>query len=154
MNLRRIFREIGNWFKRLPQNVVTLVPIAINVVEGIKKVMDSPIDDVILFIIKNAIPGSADDVIIDKTKVLLEEWIPKILIILRGIDEVSGTKTEDEILNDIISDINTLNDESKAAFYHNFATLILEKLTDGKLTKSECIILTEYYYKNNVGNAS
>lgn len=146
--LKRLFKKIGEWYNTLTNNVKVLVPIAINVVEGIKKVMDSPVDDIILSIIKTAIPGTADDVIIDQAKKILEEWIPKILLILYALDEINEISSKEEQLKYVLSHFKLANDDVKVSFYHNFATLILEKLADGKLTRSECIILTEYYYNN------
>ena len=51
----------------------------------------------------------------------------------------------------IIAAINMSPDEIKNAYYHTFAVLILEKISDGKLTWSESVQIAEYYY-NNIRN--
>ena len=42
------------------------------------------------------------------------------------------------------------NEQISGAFYHSLASLILEKLSDGKLTWSESVLIAEFYYKNKI----
>jgi hypothetical protein len=62
MKLKEILKKITDWVKNLYQktddDLKKYVPIAINIVNGIKKFMDSPADDVILSLVEMAIPGS------------------------------------------------------------------------------------------------
>lgn len=145
--IKRIFKKIRDWYVGLTIDVKQYIPIAINVVEGIKKFMESDVDDIIAEIIKMAIPGNVDDIIIDNVKEILEEWIPIILNRLSIIDK-REIRSEEDFVKVNLHALKNSNIDMKHAFYHNFATLILQKLLNDKLTKSECIILTEYYYVN------
>ena len=46
----------------------------------------------------------------------------------------------------ILDAINMSPDEIRNAYYHTFCVMILEKISDGKLTWSESVLLAEYYY--------
>lgn len=143
---------IGNFlrslFAGLNKGVKKLVPIAIAIVQGVKTVMDSPVDDVIAEIIKKAIPGKADDVLIDKITVTVQEWIPKILLELKLIESINNIEGTNEQLKAILNQLKLSSDETKNIVYHGLATLILEKLADGELSWSDSIMVSEYYYKN------
>jgi hypothetical protein len=71
--IKKVWEYIKNLYAQLVDKTRQYVPIAINVVEGVKSVMDSPVDDVVLGIIKVAIKGQADDVIIDKVQAVVKE---------------------------------------------------------------------------------
>lgn len=143
-----IFRSIARLFNKLKSEVKKLVPIAINIVEGIKSVMDSPVDDILATIIKNAIPGDADDILIDKITKVVKEWIPKVLIELKMVESVAGIDDQNEQLKAILSQFKLSSDETQNIFYHGLCSLILEKLSDGKLSWSDSIIISEYYFRN------
>lgn len=135
-------------FDFLESKTKKLVPVAINVVQGLKAVMDGPVDDVLAFIIKTAIKGQTDDVIIDKTTATVKEWIPKILFELELINSIANIEDQNEQLQAILNQINLSSDEKKKIIYHGLASLILEKLSDGKITWSDSVAISEYYFKN------
>jgi len=144
----RILRRIGTLFQGLKKETKRMVPIAINVVEGIKKVMDGPVDDIVLAVVKNAIHGSADDLLIDKVQAVVKEWLPKILLELKMVEGIAGIEDQNEQLQAILAQFKLSSDESKNIFYHGFCSLILEKLSDGKIDWSDSILISEYYFKN------
>lgn len=146
----RIIRRIASLFQSLRSETKRLVPIAINVVEGIKAVMDSPVDDVLLEVLKRAIPGTADDVLIDKIKEVVKEWLPKIILELKLVEGISQIEDQNEQLKAVLAQFKLSSDESKNIFYHGFCSLILEKLSDGKLSWSDSIVISEYYFMNVV----
>lgn len=146
--LGNFFKWAGKLFKGLSYKTKQLVPIAIAVVEGIKAVMDSPVDDIILFVIKRAIPGNADDILIDKIQSVVKEWLPKILLELKKVDSIAGIEDQNEQLKAILAEFKLSSDESQNIFYHGFCSLILEKLSDGKITWSESLLISEYYFQN------
>ena len=110
--------------------------------------MDSPVDDIITFVIKNAIPGSADDVLIDKINATVKEWLPKILIDLNIANAIANINDPNKQLQAILEQLKLSSNETKNIFYHGFCSLILEKLSDGELSWSDSTAIAEYYYKN------
>jgi hypothetical protein len=149
----RIIRRIASFYQSLKSETKRLVPVAINVIEGLKAVMDTPVDDVILEILKKAIPGTADDVLIDKIKGVVKEWLPKILLELKMVESVANIEDQNEQLKAILAQFKLSSDETKNIFYHGFASLILEKLSDGKLSWSDSIVIAEYFYKHELSNS-
>jgi DNA polymerase III delta prime subunit len=146
--IANIWNKIKDLYNSLIGTSKKYIPIAINIVEAIKKVTDSPVDDIILSIVKAAIPGTADDVMIDKVKDTVEKWLPKILLELRLWQSVSNIEDQNEQLQAILKEINLSSDETKSIIYHGLAALILEKLSDGELSWSDSVAISEYYFKN------
>lgn len=146
--LQKIFSKIGLFFTGLKAETRRLVPIAVTVVNTIKGIIDSPVDDILAQIIKAAIPGDADDVLIDKVHAVVKEWVPKILMELNSINTIAGIEDQNEQLKAILAEFKLSTNETKNIFYHGLCSLIIEKLSDGKLTWSESIIISEYYVKN------
>jgi hypothetical protein len=110
--------------------------------------MDSPVDDIITSILKVAIPGDADDILIDKITAVVKEWIPKILLELKMVEAVANIEDQNEQLAAILGQFKLSSDESKNIFYHGLCSLILEKLSDGKIDWSDSVVISEYYFKN------
>ena len=150
----RLIRKIASLFQSLKSETKRMVPIAIKVVEGVKLAMDSPVDDIVLSIIKGAITGIADDILIDKVKKVVEEWLPKILKELKMVEGVSNIENQNDQLKAILAEFKLSSDETKSIFYHGFCSLILEKLSDGKINWSESIIISEYYFVNIYKNGT
>lgn len=146
--ISNLWNSIKKLYASLNSTSKKMIPIALNIVEGVKKVMDTPTDDIILTIVKNAIPGTADDVIIDKVKSVVEEWLPKVLLELQVANSIAGIEDPNEQLKAILAQLKLSSDETKAIVYHGLASLILEKLSDGKLSWSDSTAIAEYYYKN------
>jgi len=105
--MKRLILKIAKWVKKILKKLdkasKKLIPIAINVVQAIKKIMDSPVDDVIKYICKFVIPGDADDKLYQKLKDILEEWIPKILLQLNMVESINNI--EDTKLYQKLKDI-------------------------------------------------
>lgn len=116
--------------------------------------MDGPVDDVILSIVKAAIPGDADDKLIDKVHKTVEEWLPKILLDLNLINSVANIEDRNEQLKAILAQLKLSSDETKNIFYHGIAALILEKLSDGKFDWTDATAVAEYYYQHEVKEAA
>lgn len=146
--LKKIWNAIRNLYDSLVGNTRRYVPVAIRIVEAIKSVVDSPVDDIILGIVKLAIPGDADDKLIDKVKETVERWLPKILLELRLVDSIANIEDPNQQLQAILAQLKLSSDETQAIVYHGLASLILEKLSDGELSWSDSVAIAEYYYKN------
>jgi hypothetical protein len=116
--------------------------------------MDSPVDDVILGIIKGAIPGDADDKVIDKVKSVVEKWLPKVLLELQVIDAVSGMDNVNDQLNAILAKIKLASNETQNIIWHGLASLILEKLSDGEISWADSVAISEYAFQNIINKKS
>lgn len=146
--LKKIWETIKNIYNHLIGDTQKYVPIAINIVEGMKKVMDTPVDDVVLEIIKVAIPGDADDKVIDKVKSVVETWVPKVLLELKIVNSIAGITDVNAQLQAILAEVKKLCPETQAILWHGFASLCIEKLSDGKITWSDGVALAEWFFQN------
>lgn len=148
--IAKIWNKVVAFYDSLVGRTRKYVPVAINVVEGIKKVMDGPVDDVVLAIISAAIPGDADALMIKKIQKVVSEWVPKILLELKLVESISGIEDRNEQLKAVLAQLKLSSDATQNIIYHGLASLILEKLTDGKIDWSDAVAISEYYYKNFV----
>ena len=148
MNIKKIWEKIKSIFQSARAEVERLAPTAVDIVQAIKSFVDSPIDDLILDIVKKAIPGTADDALIDKAIVTLKTWLPIWLRRLELIENISKIKDVNEQMKAILAAFEVVPTNVKATFYKEFAGLVLEKLSDGKLSRSECIELAQKVYNN------
>ena len=123
-----------------------IAPVAINVVEQIKTINESTTGDIIELIISKAIKGNADDIIIHQLREKLKTELPKVLEIMQTALNIAKVDDANLQVKQIIAAINLSPDEVKNVYYHTFAVLILEKISDGKLTWSESVMIAEYYY--------
>jgi len=150
--MKRFFKKIWNGVKSLYNKLVDktrdLVPVAVNIVEGVKTVVDSPVDDIVAELLKKAIPGVKDDIIIEKVHGIIIKQVPVILSRLLMIDSIANIKDPNQQLQAIVKQLRVASDEQKNVAYHGLATLIIEKLSDGKLTWGESAMIAEYYYQN------
>jgi hypothetical protein len=103
---------------------------------------------VVLGIIKVAIKGQADDVIIDKVQAVVKEWVPKVLLELQIVDSIANITDPNEQLKAILAKIKMSSNETQNMLYHGLAAIVLEKLSDGKLTWSDSVAISEYYFNN------
>ena len=126
--------------------VERIAPIAINVVEQIKQVNESTTGDIIELIISKAIKGNADDLIIRQVREQLRKRLPEVLEIMRLSMNIAKVDDKNLQVKMILDAINMSPDEIRNAHYHTFCSLVLEKISDGKLTWSESVLLAEYYY--------
>lgn len=147
IKIKVLLARIGSKFRRK-------LPIILNIVEAIKSFIDSPVDDIVGGIIAQVIPGSVDDLIIQKIKSTLHEYLPKVLLnlhILQEIDKLTDPEEKARVIAEeltrAIGDLKYCTDEQKQIFFHGLASLLIEKLSDGKLTWSEALSLSEYGYQ-------
>jgi len=150
--LKKIWSAIATAYEFIIGNTQKYIPIAVKVIEGLKKVMDSPVDDVIAEILKIAIPGDADDKLIEKIRKTVEEWLPKILLELKLVESISNITDKNEQLNAILEQLKFSSEETQNILYHGMCSLILEKLSDGRISWTDAVALSEYYYSNFVKN--
>ena len=133
-------------YSKADELIERIVPIAINVVEQIKQVNESTAGDVIELIISKAIKGNADDLIIRQVREQLRKRLPEVLEVMRTALNIAKVDDKNLKVKMILDAINMSPDEIRNAHYHTFCSLVLEKISDGKLTWSESVLLAEYYY--------
>ncbi len=146
--LQKIWAAIKSVWAKADEATKQYVPIAISVVEAIKTVLESPVDDVLVFIAKSATPSGASAALIDKINTTIKEFIPKVLMDLKLVDSIANITDPNEQLKAILEQFKLSSDETKNIIYHGLSSLIIEKLSDGVLSWSDAIAISEYYYQN------
>lgn len=146
--LARIWAFIAALWKQVDALVEKVAPIAINIVDQVKKINESTTGDIIEMIITAVIPGNADEKVIKAIREKLKEILPKVLLGLNMSEAIAQIEDPNEQLKAIILRINMSPDEQKNAYYHTLSVMILNAVSDGKLSWSESILIAEYYYIN------
>lgn len=146
--LLKIWAFITGLWSKLDQIVDLYAPIAITVVEELKKINEGFLGNLIEKVITLAIPGKADDAIVAQMREKLKVVLPRVILSLNVSKAIAKIKDPNEQLKAIIAEINMSKDEVRNAYYHILSTMILEALSDGKLTWTESIHISEYYYTN------
>ena len=145
---KKLITFVKKTYKKVDELANKFCTIAINVVEAMKKVNEGTVGDVIEFIVTTAIPGSKDDIVVKALRGKLKLILPKIITQLTIVNSIAEIEDENEKLKAILAAVNISPDETKNALYHSFGALALEKLSDGKLSWSEAVQLTEWWYLN------
>lgn len=131
-------RAIVKLFKSLTARTRELTPEIIQVVENIKKFVDSPGADFLTAVI----PGTLDD----WAKNVLRIYIPHLLLILNTVKELSDIVDENERNKAIVAHFQTSETDTKEMFLHSLAAKLVQKTTDNQW--SESVVLAESVYKN------
>ena len=154
--LKKIWKAIRKVFNRLDDEAKQLLPVAIKIVDAVKKFVDSPVDDFIAAILKEVIPGEADNFVIDKIRKFVEEQLPKIIIQLDLLNSIAEIEDPNEKIRAILAQIAKATEDQKKSMYHTIASLAVEKMSDGKLTWSDSLAIAETLFlekkKNETGN--
>jgi hypothetical protein len=137
--LTKIWNQIQNLFTGVPKEIKTAIHIGVLVTEHIKSFIDSPIADILTAII----PGDLDD----KIKLLLRAKLPEILSELKLVENCTDLTNPDEITKCALQTLKGINENVKSAFLHNLSVLIAQVAADGKLTWSDGVYLSEWYYQ-------
>lgn len=148
MNIKNLLKSIGEWvhgmWDKLNDKAKELIPIAVNIVEGIKTFNDSTVADFVEHIVTTAIPGTADDLLVEKVRKVLKEWLPKILLELKIIDSVSQLTDDNEKLKAILTELKLTS--TKGILYKGIAGKFLELMSDGEFSFDDaCKLTTEYF---------
>ena len=113
-----------------------------------KNINNSTEGDAIAAVITAVIPGKKDDVIVAMVRNFLKDILPKVAVELKIVDSIRGIKDPSEQLKAICNAINISSSDYKNSTYHALATMIINYLSDGKITWGEAVALAEYYYQN------
>lgn len=151
--IMKFFQKILNFVKKafgaLKNETKEYLPIAIKAVEALKKVMNSPVDDIILTVVGIVIPGiPSDKVNIIKDKI--EAALPKILLEMNLVNSITNIEDTNAQLQAILNALKVSTDDTKAEKYHTLASKLLVILSDGKVSWGEAVMFTEWYYQTYV----
>jgi hypothetical protein len=109
------------------------------VAENIKTFVDSPATDIITALI----PGTIDD----KIKDLLRSKLPSILSELKLAESCHSSANATQLTTCAVNAVQALQGDVKSAFLHNLSILVAQAISDGKLTWSDGVYLSEWYYQ-------
>ena len=140
MFLHKLWDGIKHIFDGIEKEVKVLIPIAINIVQNIKFLEDTGVADLLTSII----PGNIDD----KINAKLKDILPKLLLELQMTEAIANITDPNAQLRAILDKVKLSSNDAQNAFYHSLASLILEKLSDGKFSWSDAVAIAEYYYQN------
>lgn len=150
--IKRLIKKAKELFVFADEKAKKLTKLAIKVTNAVKVVVDSPVDDMVATVLKTAIKGEADDLVIDKALAQLHKNLPVVISKLAIIDGLLQVEDPIEKANLVIEKIRFASDEQKNQFYHLLATTLISQLSDGKLTFGECVITAEMVYKEMKNN--
>ena len=145
--IKRIIAKAKALFTIADEKAKKLTKLAIKVTNAVKAVVDTPVDDVIAEILKKAIPGTVDDIIISNALITLNKKLPTIINELVIIDSLLQVKDPVEKAKLILEKIKFASDEQKNQFYHNLSSTLILQLSDGKFTFGECCVTAEIIYQ-------
>lgn len=151
MNIfQKVWKWIGGLFGKIEKKVEELIPVATNVVEGIKRVFENDQILTALEWVKFVIPGDTDDKIIDKTLELLKRYIPKIALQLEIINSITDIEDQNEQMIAVLDVLKNASKEEQSKYWHELAKQVLYALSDNKITWGEAASLVEYDYRNRI----
>ncbi len=138
--LKKIWNQIEVLFGGLPSEIKAALQIGITITENIKNFVDSPIVDILTSII----PGNIDDVIKDK----LRASLPVLLTELKLVESSLSLTQPDLIVKAAIAVIQTMDKNIKPGILHQLSILMAQVAADGKLSWSDGVLLSQWYYEH------
>lgn len=124
-----------------------IAPVAINFVDAVKSINESAVGDFIELVVTKAISGNADDIVIRNLREKLKESLPDILEEMRLVLRLSQIEDNNLQLKAIIDAIQMSPDKTKDYYYHTFAIIVTERISDGHLSMSDSVFIAEQYFK-------
>jgi len=143
--LQKIWSGIKNLWAKTNDGVKKFIPVAVNIVEGIKNFNNSGAADFLEFVVTTAIPGSADDVLVQKARLFIKEKLPIILIELKIINSIADLTDDNEKLKAILNELNLSS--VNGIIFKGVAGKALELMADGEFTFDDACDLTSYYFR-------
>ena len=148
INFLKVKAFVLNIIDKADELVERIAPIAVKVVEQIKTINETTTGDIIELIITKAIKGEADDLIIRNLRVKLKEKLPEVIEVMRLALNIAKVDDKNLQAKMVLDAINFSPDQIKNAHYHTFCSMLIESISDGKLTWGESVILSQYVYDN------
>jgi hypothetical protein len=126
--LGKFFKWVSLTYFMLKKETKRLVPVAIDVVEAVKKYMDSPASDKTISMIEAFLPPKVD-VIVEWGHAAVHQWLPVVLLKLKDFNELINIKDLDAKVNAALNELKFAAPEVRKMFYENFSTFVLSKMT-------------------------
>lgn len=142
--IKKLWNSIKAMFIKFPGDLQNAVNTAVTITENLKKVIESPVIDILTAII----PGNLDD----NLKIALRAAIPKILTNLK-LSQTKDEDNNDQVVQNAVAAISKIDGSLKSAYFHNISVLIAQIIADGKLTWSDGVFIVEWYYQNKFKKA-
>jgi hypothetical protein len=142
----KFFKWVSKAFFNLDAFSKKCVPVVVDAVEGIKKAMDNPNSDLVLEVIKGTINNAAGNVIIDKAHAALHIWVPMVLLKLQRAEEILLVEDLNTKLQLALNELKFSSDENKTMFWKGISSLLLTKLTGGKVDIDQAYVVVQDYY--------
>lgn len=136
-------------YKLLQDETKENIPVVIHLVEVLKKIMDSPVDDILLStagLLVPALPVNRINIIKDK----IQNELPKILFELNLVNSIANIEGTNAQLQAILDALKVSPEDVKAEKYHTIASKMLVILSDSKISWGEAVMFTEWYYQTYV----
>lgn len=138
--IKKLWAQIEALFQHIPSELKSAIALGVNITENIKKLVDSPVTDVLTAII----PGDADDAVV----AALRAALPQILTQLKLTGQCMNTATDDQAITTCgIQTLQNLSGDVKNSFLHSLSILLAQVAADGKLTWQDGVYLLEWYYQ-------
>jgi len=138
--LKKILDQIKDLFGSIPSETAMALKIGITITENIKNFVASPLADVLTIII----PGNIDNMIKDKLRLSL----PTILTELKLVESSLNLTQPNDIANAALETIKNMDKTIKPGVLHQLSILITQTVADGKLSWSDGVYLSQWYYEH------
>jgi hypothetical protein len=150
--LRKIWKKIKKAFKKIDDALKDYVPVAINICEALKQAVSTGVYDTVAAIVEAVIPGEAENEILAKFKIYLQNSLPEIIANLQLVDILAEIDKSDidTQMQTIITYMQGASNDAQDAVYAALSAKLLEYFDDGELTKAERHALIEWYYTTYV----
>jgi len=114
--------------------------LAVSITERIKVILESPVVDVITFLI----PGDVDDKIVKKLREILPIVFMKVAI---ATNIIKKNELPSDIIAEVLEYLKECDKGQKATFWIQFAAQLNRALVDSRINLNEAIILSQLIYK-------
>jgi len=136
-------------FKSVDAETKKIIPIAVDIVEGIKSVMDTPQSDMVIAIGESLV-GKPAAAIIEQVHQALHKWLPVILLKLEKAEDIVNVENLQEKMQLALNELKFSSDVAKNMFWNDFGGLMITELTTGKVPLQNAKILIEDYYQTYI----
>jgi hypothetical protein len=117
---------------------------AVKVTDIVKAVIDNPA----LNFVVELTPTKTDDMILAKAKKLVPMIGMRVALAFNIAEVAKSTDDELEKLTLILDLVrNQFNEDGKGAFYREFSGMLIEALSDGKISLAESLALGQFAFK-------
>ncbi|MEN0053635.1 MAG: hypothetical protein AAGC65_08195 [Mucilaginibacter sp.] len=138
--LQKILDHIKDLFTNIPNETAIALKIGITITENIKNFVNSTAADILTTII----PGDIDD----KIKEKLQLSLPVILTELKLVENSLNLSQPNAIMISAVDTIKAMDKNIKSGVLHQMSILITQLVADGKLSWSDGVYLSQWYYEH------